>query len=135
MSLGDGVTGGGQIVDPAGMDDRQIDRATDAPGDLEVRCSGHPHGRHPLRQAEVVVGGPGEHVEEIEPAVCRQPLRDLHAVPGPQAPLGQLVARHADTDDEARTHCRAYRIDHLQGQSQAVVERAAILVRAPVHQR
>ena len=50
-----------------------------------------------------------------------------------EAALGEIVTRHADTDDELRADPFAYRVDHAHPEPQPIVEATAVFVVAVVH--
>ena len=74
-------------------------------------------------------------VDEVNQSARRQPARDLQPLRLVDAALHVFVANHARADEEIRADALANRAQHLDSKAHAVVERAAIIVVAPVGQR
>ena len=74
------------------------------------------------------------HVHEVDETGARQPRRDLGAVVGTEAvPVARfLVADEPHADRDRRTDRGAHRLEHLDREPHAIVERAAVLVGAEV---
>ena len=71
-------------------------------------------------------------VEEIDLAARDQAAADLEPFRARQALVPVLVGDHAEADDEVGADRGADRVQHLEGEAQAVVEAAAVVVGPPV---
>ena len=88
-----------------------------------------------LRERRVRIDMAADDVEEIElPRTCQAPCDFYALVPG--KPLFEIfVGDHADADNEIWAYGASHRVDHGPGESQPVLQRAAIVVLSPVGRR
>ena len=110
-------------------------RRPDFAGEIEVRRRALAHAGNDAGEAVLGVDMAANDIDEVDQPAARQPSGDGRALGFVDAALGILVAHHARADDEIRADAGADRAQNLLAEAQAVVERAAILVIAPVGQR
>ena len=91
---------------------------------------GHEVGRRQARRARAAA-----QAEQVDRPCRREAARDLDQLVRAQ-PAGQaLVDRHAEPDDEVVRHRGAHGFEHLAAEARAVLQAAAVLVRARVDAR
>ena len=100
LAAGDGVAGGGDVLDLGGVEGREVGRGADLAGEVEVRGGAHALHRDHVGQAGVGVDVALHHVEEVDHAAVLQAAGDLQPVGLGQAARQVLVAGVADADDE-----------------------------------
>ena len=135
LALGDGVTRGGDIGDARGVEGRKSGGGAHLAGKVEMRRSTHAGDRDDAGEGRVRLDRAADDVQEIELAGRSEPPRDLDAFGLRDALFGILVGNHANAPDEIRTNGGTHRVDHPEGEAQAVVERAVEVVIAMVGQR
>ncbi len=135
MAVGDGAVGVGDVGDALAVEDSHAQLRFERAGQLQIGRGRHGHGRHGARQAPGIEHAAADHVEEIDHAAPMQKLGHLQAVAVAHARFQELVARHADADDEVRAHLLARLLQHFEREARAVLEAAAVFVRALVGDR
>ena len=104
-----------------------------------ARCrkgaTGKGHVGHVDGEAAPVDGHAGPDVQQVDLARLREPHRDLQALLVGEPVLDQLVRDHAHAHDVVGADLAAHLLQDLVAEAQAIVEAAAVLVRALVGAR
>ncbi len=132
MPLGHGARGGGDVADPLGVDDGDVDRRLDGARHMQEGRDREGHVGHQDRERAPVAGLPGPDVEHVDQARARQAHGDLQAVLGVEPVGDELVGGHAHADDVVGPDLAAHLLQHLQAEAHAVLQAAAIGIGAPV---
>ena len=135
LALGDGVARRRHVGDAGGMEHRELGRRPDLAGEVEMRRRRHALHRDDLLQRHVGLDVAADDVEEIDLAAGDQAAGDLDALLAAQPLVPVLVGDQPEADDERRADPPPDRVEDAEGEAQPVVERAAILVVAPVGRR
>ena len=123
---GDGMAGGGDVLDARRMEGRHLRGGADLACEIQMRGRGHPLDRDQVGQPRVRVDMPAHDVQEIDLAAALQAAGDLGAVLLRDAARHLLVRDDPHAHDEVGADAVAHRVQHLEGEAQAVVEAAAI---------
>ena len=132
-----GLARGDDLFHLRGVVDAADRRHGDAHAALDLGCKVHvgavlfEHGG--VRVAKAALIGAGAHMQKIDFAL--ELVGDGRALQHIVAALEELRAAHAELDGEPLPHRRAHRVEHARGKTAAVLERAAVLVRAMVEVR
>ena len=125
-----GVTRGGQIVDPRGVQDGQPDLAPETARLLKKGRERGGHARHIACQPGQRVYAAGYEVQEVDRAVVAKPRGDFDIVLFRQTRLvvALLGHGHAYAEREIGADSLAHGLEHHAAVAHAVVERPAIAV-------
>ena len=103
---------------------------------VKMRRAGHAHDGDVVGEAGIGLDVAFGDVQEIDEAAVLQDLRDADAVVAIIAEGRQLIGDVTDAEDEVRTNTVTHRLQHLERESHAVLERAAIfIVEVVAHRR
>jgi hypothetical protein len=123
------------FLDTRSVKHREPRRVAHLSGKIEMRRCCHAMDRdHPPQ------GGIGIHVttndiEEVNRTRSDDATSNLDALRAGQSDIPSLIGHHADADNESGTSRGTHRIEHAMGEAQAVVQAAAVLVRAVIGRR
>ncbi len=120
------------VADARGMEDREFRRLLHLADEIQMGRRGHAGDGNDLGQRRVMIDMAADDVEEIHLAGGDDAAADLQPFVLADALVPILVRHQAGADDEVRPHGLAHGVDHAEGEAQAVIEGAAILVRALV---
>ena len=126
------VARGGDVLDAGGVKGRQAGLGAHFAGEIKVRGRALAHARDDAAQRLVAVDMAADHVEKVDQPRTGQAARDRHALVAAQAPIPILVADEPRADEEIGTDAPPHRLEHRHAEAQAVVDRPAIFVGAPV---
>ncbi len=113
------------ILDPADREDREPDGALDFGGELHQVAVGLV-GRLD-RHVDVVVAG-GAHVHVVDLTVLLEQARSLDRVAGGEAARNEVAQGDPDADRPVAADPPPDSVDHLAGEPEPVLERAAVVV-------
>ena len=125
----------GNVLDACGVERGKPRGGANLAGEIEMRCGRRALDRDDARQRRVSFQVATDDIEKIHLAAARHAARDLHTFFARQAFRPVLVGDHADAHDELRPGAPADRIHHAKGETQPVIEAAAILIVALVGRR
>ena len=126
FARGNRITRRRDVLDLGRVEGRKPGGGPYLAGKIEVRGTRHALHRDHVGEAGVGVDVAPNHVEEVHHAAVLEAARDLEAV-GPRQPAGQaFVGGVTHAHDERRADPVADRAQHLEGEAQPVVERAAV---------
>ena len=131
----DGVPRGGDVLDAGGVHRGDLRLAAHLAGKVEMRGGSCPHAGDDARQRLLGVEPALDDVDEVDQPGRGEPAGDLQPLLAVDAVLGVLVAGEAEAEDHLGADPLADRLKHLEAEAHPVLEAAAVLVVAPVHQR
>ena len=123
------------IVDPTGMEDRQLEGPPEAPRDLQMRPDRCHHAGHHVGQGAVALDAAGVDVQKVEHAGFDMKSNGLEAVLGTEVAFDPLVAADPEAEDEVVAHRAPHGLEQLEREARAVAQRAAVAVAAAVDLR
>ena len=122
----------GRVLDPADGKDRQADCGLDLRGQVDEVAVRDVRGLDRLE--DVVVAGRGD-VDVVDAAVGLERLRGLDRVLDVERAGDEVGQADAHADDPVVPGAAPHLLDHLAGEAEPVLERAAVLVLALVVER
>ena len=132
LAARDRVACGRDVLDARGVKSRQAGLGAHFAGEIEMRGRALAHAGNNAAQRLVAVDMAADDVEEVDQSGAGQAARDRHALVPAQAPLPILVADEPRANEEIGTDAAPDRLEHRHAETQAVVDRPAIFVDAPV---
>ena len=117
----------GDVLNAGGVEGREIGGGPDLSSEIEMRRARHALDRNDIRQARVGVDMAPDDVEEVDKTAILQAPRDFQAVRlGLIPPASRSSPTETDADDEFVADPPAHGAQDVKGETQPIVERAAI---------
>ena len=129
---GEDLLGERGVLDPADREHRQRHGRLHLRGQIDEVAVGHVGGLD--RAPDVVVAGGGD-VDVVDSARALELLGDADGILDVEAARDEVGEADPDADDPVGADPASHLVDHLPSKAQAVLERAAVLVRALVVER